>query len=267
MKSMHASLFPDRDIQATCPKGVSLDEWRLRLELAACYRVFDHRGWSEEIFNHITVRAPGEHMHYLINPFGLTYGEVTAHNLVKVDVDGNRVGGGDYPVNRAGFIIHSAIHSARADAHCVIHTHNSWGLAVACKEEGLAYDNFYAAFLHEKIAYHDFEGITVHTDEQGRLVRSLGDKPCLILRNHGLLVVGADLPGAFYWNYVLQRACEVQVLSHGMAGANRPLTMAAREVSSRDALQADPQNQLYPKVFAAAVRRAGVTLDALVQAG
>ncbi len=262
---MQSSLYSDRDVQATCPKGVAPAEWQLRLELAACYRVFDHRGWSEEIFNHITVRVPGEQTHYLINPFGLTYGEVTAHNLVKVDVDGNRVGGGDYPVNRAGFIIHSAIHSARADAHCVIHTHNSYGLAVACKEEGLSFDNFYAAFLHDKLAYHDFEGITVHTGEQERLVRSLGDKPCLILRNHGLLVAGIDLPSAFYWNYALQRACEVQVLSHSMAGANRMLTQEARRVSARDGTLTDPQNDLYPKVFAAAVRRAGITLDDLVQ--
>src|SRR5205823_6344391 len=129
---------------------------RLRVELAACYRVFDYKGWSEEIFNHITVRVPGGRTHYLINPFGLNYSEVTAHNLVKVDLEGHPVDGSDQPVNRAGFVIHSAIHAARDDAHCVIHTHHSAGLAVACKEQGLSLDNFYAAFLHDKVAYHDF---------------------------------------------------------------------------------------------------------------
>jgi ribulose-5-phosphate 4-epimerase/fuculose-1-phosphate aldolase len=254
-------MFTFDDIQRTRPRDCELDEWRLRLELAACYRVFDKRGWVEEIFNHITVRLPGAERHYLINPFGLHYGEVTAHNLVKVDLAGNVIGRADHPVNRAGFVIHSAIHRARDDAHCIIHTHHSAGIAVSCKAEGLAMDNFYAAFLHGRIAYHDFEGVTVDEGEQTRLVEHLGDKTCLLLRNHGLLVAEHDIASAFYWMYVLQRACEIQVLSGSIPGPNLPLTPQALAMSSSSVQGADPQQDLFNKVFWAAVRRAGVTLD------
>lgn len=256
-------LYDDATIARTRPAGIERAEWAARLELAACYRVFEHRGWVEEIFNHITVRVPGPERHYLINPFGLHYGEITAHNLVKVDARGEVVGTSAHPVNRAGFVIHSAIHAARDDAHCVIHTHHTAGLAVACKEEGLAMNNFYAAFLDGRIAYHDFEGVTVHEGEQQRLVQNLGAKPVLILRNHGLLVAEHDVPTAFYWMYVLQRACEVQVMADSMAGATRMLTREAREVSSRDMALTDPQGALYQKVFEAAVRRAKVSIEAL----
>jgi ribulose-5-phosphate 4-epimerase/fuculose-1-phosphate aldolase len=257
-------MFNADDVRNSCPARCSLAEWVTRLELAACYRVFAQRGWVEEIFNHITVRVPGPDRHYLINPFGLNYGEVTAHNLVKVDAQGDIVGEATYPVNRAGFIIHSAIHQARDDAHCIIHTHQTAGVAVACKADGLAMDNFYAAFLHGSVAYHDFEGVTVHAGEQARLVASLGHKRVLILRNHGLLVAEQDLASAFYWMYVLQRACEVQALSASMAGPTLALTPQACEVSARDMLKTDPQNALYSKVFEAAMRRAGVTLAQLV---
>ncbi len=258
-------MFHEEEVALTCPSHYSPAEWRARLELAACYRVFDHRGWVEEIFNHITVRVPGPDRHYLINPFGLNYGEITAHNLVKVDADGEVVGNARYPVNRAGFIIHSAVHRTRNDAHCVIHTHHTAGLAVACKADGLAMDNFYAAFLYGRVAYHDFEGINVLVDEQARLVASLGDKTVLILRNHGLLVADSSLAGAFYWIYILQRACEVQALSAAMSGTTLPLTETACETSSQYMLQTDPENDLYSKVFDAAVRRAGVTLTQLTR--
>ena len=254
-------MYSDDDVRRTCPSDCEPAEWRLRLELAACYRVFDRRGWVEEIFNHITVRLPGRERHYLINPFGLHYGEVTARNLAKVDLAGRPVGRAEHPVNRAGFVIHSAIHGARDDAHCVMHTHHSAGIAVACKEGGLAMDNFYAAFLHGRIAYHDFEGVTVDEAEQARLVAHLGDKTCLILRNHGLLVAEHDVASAFYWMYVLQRACDIQVLSSAMPGANIPLSAHAIATSSAGVQAADPQHDLYAKVYAAAVRRAGVTLD------
>lgn len=256
-------MLTDQDIEKTRPSHIAPSEWRLRLELAACYRVFDYNGWSEEIFNHITVRVPGEQTHYLINPFGLNYREVTAHNLVKIDLDGNPIGKGAVVVNRAGFVIHSAIHAARPDAHCVIHTHHSAGMAVSCKQQGLTFDNFYSAFLHNKIAYHDFEGVTVHTGERDRIVKNLGSKSCLILRNHGLLVAEHDVPSAYYWNYVLQRACEIQMLASSMPGPGLPLTKEACEVSARDGALTDPENDLYPKVFWAATRRAGVTIEAL----
>lgn len=258
------TMFDPQKVAATRPANCPPAEWLARVELAACYRVFAKRGWAEEIFNHITVRVPGPLRHFLINPFGLHYSEVTARNLVKIDINGNAVDETPYGVNRAGFVIHSAIHTARDDAHCVIHTHHSAGLAVACKEDGLSYDNFYAAFLYGRVAYHDFEGVTVHTDEQPRLVASLGNKTCLILRNHGLLVAERDLAQAFYWMYVMHRACEIQVLSHSMAGANRPLSRAACEMSANNVQTSDPQGALYGKVLGAAVRSAGITLDSLV---
>ncbi|WP_119154088.1 class II aldolase/adducin family protein [Caldimonas tepidiphila] len=257
-------MFSIEDARRTRPARYSAEEWLLRLELAACYRVFAHRGWAEEIFNHITVRLPGEERGYLINPFGLHFGEVTAGNLVKIDVAGRPLEDTPHVVNRAGFVIHSAIHGAREDAHCIIHTHDPYGLAVACKAGGLSMDNFYAAFLSGKVSYHDFEGVAVMEDEQPRLVRSLGDKSCLILRNHGLLVAERDLPSAFYWYYVLQRACRIQVLSGAIPGPNVELTPEARELSSREVQTSDPQRNIFPKVFGAAVRQAGITLEELL---
>ena len=133
----------------------------IRIKLAACYRIFDYVGWSEMIFNHITVKLPGTEGHFLINPYGLHYKEVTASNLVKVDIDGNIVEESEYPVNPAGMLIHSAIHSAREDAHCIGHVHTTAGMTVACQQEGLRIDNFYSVLLHNQVAYHDFRGITV----------------------------------------------------------------------------------------------------------
>jgi len=134
----------------------SKEEWAARTELAACYRIFDRLGWSELIYNHISLRLPGPETHFLINPFGLTYGEVTASNLVKIDLQGRIVGQSDWPVNLAGFTVHAAIHAALPDAHCVMHTHTTAGLAVASLEEGLSPTNFYSAQLHGKVAYHPF---------------------------------------------------------------------------------------------------------------
>lgn len=263
---MSTPLFKTKDLARTRPDDVPAEEWQQRAELAACYRVFHARGWAEEIFNHITLRVAGPEPAYLINPFGLHYGEVTARNLVKVDLQGRPLHDTPHTVNRAGFVIHSAIHAARADAHCIIHTHDTDGVAVACKAGGLAMDNFYAAFLDGQIAYHDFEGVTTSTDEQPRLVASLGKKRVLILRNHGLLVADGMLAGAFYWYYVLRRACQVQAASHAMAGPNLELTAAARAQSAQNVQGADPQHDLFPKVFGAAVRHAGVTLDQLTGA-
>jgi ribulose-5-phosphate 4-epimerase/fuculose-1-phosphate aldolase len=213
----------------------SPEEWQLRQELADCYRLFADLGWSEGIFNHITLRVPGPERHFLINPYGLTYEEVTPENLVKIDLDGNAVGPSEHPVNPAGFIIHAAIHAARDDAHCVMHAHTTASVAVSCKEHGLSHDNFYGAMFHNRVAYHDFEGISVHAEEQPRLVRSLGDRDVMILRNHGLLVLGEDIPHAFRWMWSLQRACEVQCQAQAMAGADIPLTDEVRQASTRDA--------------------------------
>ncbi|MBI1942359.1 MAG: class II aldolase/adducin family protein [Betaproteobacteria bacterium] len=201
-------------------------EREARMQLAACYRIFDHLGWTEMIFNHITVRVPGlgrdGGIFFLINPFGLHYREITASSLVLIDIDGNPVRESRWPVNRAGFVIHSAIHGAIGAAHCVMHTHTTTGMAVACLEEGLSPTNFYAAQLHGGVAYHDFEGITVEEGERKRLVASIGDRRAVILRNHGLLAWGASLPEAFMALWTLQRACDVQIAASA-AGALNPI--------------------------------------------
>src|ERR1044072_1125250 len=147
---------------------MSREEWDARVQLAACYRIFDMLGWTEMIFNHITLRVPGPQRHFLINPYGLWYREVTPSNLVKIDLDGNLVGPSEWPVNRAGFVIHSAIYAAREAAHCIMHTHPTAGLAIACQRDGLLSDNFYSALTHGPIAYHDFEGVTVRADDEPR---------------------------------------------------------------------------------------------------
>ena len=205
------------------PAHIPEPEWHARLQLAACYRLFDWLGWAELIFNHITVRVagPGDAPCYLINPFGLHYAEVTARNLLKIDVDGTVIGESAHPVNPAGFLIHSVVHRHRPDAHCVMHTHTTSGMAVACKAEGLRHDNFYSAQLHGRIAYHPFEGVTTNPDEGPRIAASLADKDVLILRNHGLLTVGPTIADAFLNMYLFETVCTIQV--RALAGS-RELT-------------------------------------------
>jgi ribulose-5-phosphate 4-epimerase/fuculose-1-phosphate aldolase len=198
-------------------------EWEARQQLAACYRIFDHMGWSELIYNHITLRVPGEDNAFLINPFGLLYSEVTASNLVKIDIDGHVLDGSPYPVNRAGFTQHSVFHRHLPDAHCVIHTHTTAAMAVSSTREGLRPTNFYAAAFAGRIAYHDFEGITLRPEEGERLIANLGNKRLMMLRNHGTLVMADSLPKAFLMHWMLQRACEIQVAT-GAAGT--PLDIA-----------------------------------------
>ena len=245
------------DLESRCPPGMAREEWTLRVRLAACYRVFDHLGWTESIFNHITVRVPGgDRPAFLINPFGLNYDEVTARNLVKIDTEGTPLEPTEHPVNRAGFVIHAAIHAQRPDAHCIMHTHTTAGMAVACKQAGLGHDDFYGAELYGDVAYHAFEGITVHDEEGPRLLASLGDKRVLILRNHGLLVVGSDVFNAFRWMWTLQRACEVQLAADALAGPNVPLDDAVRRASARDAREFEPRDRLERMIFAGMLRRA-----------
>jgi ribulose-5-phosphate 4-epimerase/fuculose-1-phosphate aldolase len=214
---------------------VSEAERAARVQLAACYRIFNHLGWVEMIFNHITLRVPGPEKLFLINPFGLHYSEITASSLVLIDIDGNPVRESKWPVNKAGFIIHSAIHGNVDNAHCVMHTHTTTGMAVACQKDGLSPTNFYAAQLYGGVAYHDFEGITVEEGEKSRLVASIGSKRAVILRNHGLLAWGPSVPEAFMALWTLQRACDVQIASSA-AGALNPIR---------------------PEVFAQTVRESG----------
>jgi len=222
--------------RSTRPADITSDEWDARVQLATCYRIFSHLGWVELIYNHITLRLPGRDKHFLINPFGLMYSEVRASNLVKIDVAGNVVGKSDWPVNPAGFTIHAAIHDGIAGAHCVMHTHTTAGMAVACARGGLSMSNFYSAQLHGKLAYHDFEGITVHPDEGPRLVRAIGDRPAVILRNHGLLAWADTVPRAFAILWLLNRACEIQVASTSM-GPVIEIPEDVQKKCARDSLQ------------------------------
>ncbi len=240
------------------PAAMSGEEWGVRLELAALYRAFDWLGWTESIYNHITARVPGPGRHYLINPYGLNYNEVTATNLVKVNLAGEAVDGSKYPVNQAGFVIHSAIHAARDDAHCIIHTHSTAGSAVAVKRDGLSYDNFYGSTLYGMVAYHDYEGVTTDLAEQPRLVQSLGDKPILILRNHGLLVACPGIPQAYMTYWTLQRACEIQVATDAMRGDNVAVPQRVLDdmPERTAAFRAGPRPGGLP--FDALLRRAGI---------
>lgn len=238
--------------------GMHADELLARIELAACYRVFALLGWTELIYNHITVRLPdsvtGGAKQFLINPFGLHYSEVTASNLVKIDLQGRVLDGSPYPVNPAGFTVHAALHDGLPDAHCVMHTHTTAGMAVACLEGGLQQNNFYSAQLHGLVAYHDFEGITVHPDEAPRLLASIGDKPAVILRNHGLLAWGQTLPQTFVLLWTLNRACEIQLATLSM-GPAIPISDAVARGCRDDALQFHPHHGAGKDVFDALVRQ------------
>ena len=234
------------------------DEWQARVQLAACYRIFDMLGWTEMIYNHITVRLPdsvtGGDKQFLINPFGLHYSEVTASNLLRIDVQGRKLDDNPWPVNPAGFTVHSAIHEGLPGAHCVMHTHTTTGLAVACTQGGLAQNNFYSAQLHGLVAYHDFEGITIHPEEAPRLLKNIGDKPVVILRNHGLLSWGATLPLAFVRLWTLQRACDIQVAQAAL-GPALAVPEAVAVKTTHDAFQFDAQFGAGQDVFDALVRR------------
>jgi ribulose-5-phosphate 4-epimerase/fuculose-1-phosphate aldolase len=187
-------------------------EWSLRVQLAAAYRIAAQLGWEELIYTHISARVPGSHHHFLINPYGLRFDEVTASSLVKVDAEGNSIGAQTYQANKAGFIIHSAIHMARDDAQCVWHMHTLAGMAVAAQDEGLLPVHMYSHNFHNRVSYHEFEGPSMRLDERARLTRSLGpDNQAIILRNHGLLTLGTTIPEAFIRFWRLNRACEIQL--------------------------------------------------------
>jgi ribulose-5-phosphate 4-epimerase/fuculose-1-phosphate aldolase len=195
------------------PKTRSPEEQTVREELAAVYRIFGLLGMDDLIYTHISARVPGADEHFLINPFGLMYEEVTASNLVKIDLAGNIVEDSGYPINYAGFVIHGAIHEMAPHAHCVIHLHTDSGVAVSCQREGVLDCSQFAMFLPGGIAYHDYEGLALDEDEKPRLVADLGDRKALILRNHGTLTVGETVAEAFFHMYNLERACRVQVLA------------------------------------------------------
>ena len=187
-------------------------EKKLRVELACAYRLVDYFGWCELIYAHLTARVPGPDAHFLINPYGLNYDEVTASNLVKIDINGHVVEDSDHPINEAGFIIHSAIHMLEnTNNHVVMHTHSQAGMAVAALKDGLLPISMGATMFYDDIAYHDYEGPSLYLDERSRLQSSLGNKRALILRNHGLMTVGETVPEAFVRLYRLESACRTQL--------------------------------------------------------
>ena len=194
---------------------VSEDEWKLRVNLAACYRLVAMYGWSDLIFTHISAKLPesvsGKDHHFLINPYGLMFDEITASSLLKIDLQGKQINESNFYVNHAGFVIHSTIHEARHDAVCVLHTHSRAGVAVSAQKEGLLPISQQSSLLLSSLAYHDYEGLAVHDDERDRLKADLGNNKYMILRNHGLLTVGCSVPDAFLAMYFLETSCQIQI--------------------------------------------------------
>jgi ribulose-5-phosphate 4-epimerase/fuculose-1-phosphate aldolase len=202
---------------------VSRDEWTVRVDLAACYRLVAHYGWEDLVFTHITARVPGTEDQFLINPYGMFFDEITASSLVKIDLHGNKLEDSPFPVNPAGFVIHSAIHAARHDAKCVLHTHTLNGVAVSTQRAGLLPISQHSISVLASLGYHDFEGPALRDDEKPRLVADLGDKTSLILRNHGLLTVGETVADAFVAMYYLETSCAIQVRAQAGGGELIPV--------------------------------------------
>jgi ribulose-5-phosphate 4-epimerase/fuculose-1-phosphate aldolase len=203
---------------------VSHDEWAVRVDLAAAYRLVAHFGWEDLVFTHITARVPGSEDQFLINPYGMFFDEITASSLVKIDLAGNKVEDSPFPVNPAGFVIHSAIHAARHDARCVLHTHTLNGVAVSAQRDGLLPISQHSIFVLASLGYHDFEGPALRDDEKPRLVADLGDNTSLILRNHGLLTVGETVAEAFVAMYYLEASCAIQVRAQSGGGELIPVS-------------------------------------------
>ena len=211
---MATNVVKKPDTRKTLRQRVSPEEWQMRVDLAACYRLIAYFRWTDMIYTHISARVPGERDHFLINAYGLMFDEIKASNLVKVDHEGNLIDDPtDLGINPAGFVIHSAIHMERQDVDCVLHTHTAAGMAVASQKQGLLMLNQHSMRFHNRIGYHDYEGVALDLDERSRLQKNLGDKFVLILRNHGLLTCGRTVREAFDLMYYLQRSCEAQVVA------------------------------------------------------
>ena len=192
-------------------KLVSAEEWQLRVDLAACYRLVALYGWSDLVFTHISARIPGPEHHFLINPYGLMFDEITASSLVKVDMDCNKVIESPYPVNPAGFVIHSAIHAVREDVQCVLHTHTRAGIAVSAQKAGVLPISQQSTFVLASLAYHGYEGVAIRDDEKARLQADIGMANFLMLRNHGLLTCGKTVADAFLSMYTFENTCQIQI--------------------------------------------------------
>src|SRR5512140_982449 len=201
---------------ASLQSRVSAEEWQTRVDLAACYRLVAAYGWDDLVFTHITAKIPGAEDQFLINPYGMMFAEITASSLVQIDINGNKLDDSPYPINPAGFTIHSAIHAARHDAKCVLHIHSVNGVAVSAQKGGVLPISQQSIFVLASLGYHDYEGVALRDDEKPRLVRDLGDNNFLMLRNHGLLTVGRSVADAFQSMYLFEAVCAIQV--RAMAG-------------------------------------------------
>ena len=223
---------------STVRDQVSAEEWQARVDLAAAYRLVALYNWDDLIFTHISARVPGAEHHFLLNPYGMMFDEVTASSLVKVDLDGSKVMDSPYQVNPAGFTIHSAVHAARADALVVMHLHTDYGIAVSAQKEGLLPISQQSMFALASLAYHDYEGLALDETEKPRLVADLGEKHFMILRNHGLLTIGRTAAEAFLGMFLLERACKIQILAQTGGGELSPIrnTILAKVAAQMDAV-------------------------------
>jgi ribulose-5-phosphate 4-epimerase/fuculose-1-phosphate aldolase len=209
---------PEMPVIESLKGRVSPEEWQTRVDLAACYRLVADFGWSDLVFTHITARVPGNEDQFLINPYGMTFDEITASSLVKIDVAGNKLDNSPFPVNPAGFTIHSAIHSARHDAQCVLHVHSLNGVAVSAQAKGVLPLSQQSIFILSSLAYHDYEGVALNDAEKPRLIADMGENTYLMLRNHGLLTVGKTIADAFLAMYLFESACTIQIRAQSGGG-------------------------------------------------
>ncbi len=237
---------------------VSAQEWATRVDLAAAYRLVALFGWDDLVFTHISARVPGQPDQFLINPYGLFFEEITASSLVKIDHHGTPLMDSPFPVNPAGFVIHSAVHEGRPDVNCVLHTHTLHGTAVSAQKEGLRPLSQQSTFPLGSIAYHDYEGVALRDDEKPRLVRDLGSANNLILRNHGLLTCGRGVAEAFQSMYVLEAACRIQILAQSGGGALHelpPSMIALNREQAREATRGMGANLVWPGLLRRLDRR------------
>lgn len=225
------------NVQTSRPRHISPEEWAVRVDLAACYRLVAHFGWDDLILTHNSARVPGEPNHMLINPMGLMFNEVTASNIIKVDFDGNLVEPSEYEPIYAGVVIHGAIYLGRPDVQCVIHTHTEADIAVGAIEEGLLPLSQWAMRFYNRLGYHDYEGVSLDMDERTRLQHSIGQHPVLVLRNHGLLATGRNVAEAFSLTYHFERSAEAQIKIQAAVAAGGKMVIPSHETCERQAAQ------------------------------
>ncbi len=228
--------------QSNRPSDIPEDEWAMRVDLAAAYRLVQHFGWSDLLATHLSARVPGPHDHFLINGFGLMFDEISASNLIKVDMESNKLTDSEYDVNPAGFVIHSAVHMARPEVACVIHTHTQAGTSVASQKHGLLPMTQHALAVIAQTGYHEYEGIATDLDERQRIARDISDKNVLVLRNHGLMTVGRTAGEAFMWMYRAERACRMQVAFQQTGAELMPIPEHVQQVTiERNKFNNSPQ--------------------------